>query len=266
MTSFGNGAAASSSSGISAWSGVRSAIAARAPCSSAGGSGSGSRIALPTSGRKNSRYSRGPAARTTRSCARNSSTAGWPRATPKHGGSPTVSDASTGFRAAASSETTAPYECADEMVALAQLGRDLVRLLLEVDPLERRPGRIAAAREEHALEPILERALRRPRRGGVPDAAVDEDESRHKPHVIVARRAKFNCYKVCCPRSMEPTSRPNFQLAGAGGVLFGVTAACIVLGALIGWAAGSLAYGLVFGAVIGIPAGVAATILRYRDM
>ena len=65
---------------------------------------------------------------------------------------------------------------------------------------------------------------------------------------------------------MEPTSRPNFQLAGAGGVLFGSTAACIVLGALIGWAAGSLAYGLVFGAVIGIPAGVAATILRYRDM
>jgi len=65
---------------------------------------------------------------------------------------------------------------------------------------------------------------------------------------------------------MEPTSRPNFQLAGAGGVLFGFTAACIVLGALIGWAAGSLAYGILFGAVIGIPVGVAATILRYRDM
>jgi len=65
---------------------------------------------------------------------------------------------------------------------------------------------------------------------------------------------------------MEPTSRPNFQLAGAGGVLFGFTAACIVLGAMIGWAAGSLAYGIVFGAVIGIPVGVAATIVRYRDM
>jgi hypothetical protein len=65
---------------------------------------------------------------------------------------------------------------------------------------------------------------------------------------------------------LEPTSRPNFQLAGAGGVLFGFTAACIVLGALIGWAAGSVAYGIVFGAVIGIPVGVAATILRYRDM
>jgi len=64
---------------------------------------------------------------------------------------------------------------------------------------------------------------------------------------------------------MEPTSRPNFQLAGAGGVLFGFTAACIVLGALIGWAAGSLAYGLVFGAVVGIPVGVAATIWRYKD-
>ena len=39
--------------------------------------------------------------------ARNSSTAGSPRATPKAGGSTTVSDAS-GARAAASSETTAP--------------------------------------------------------------------------------------------------------------------------------------------------------------
>ena len=65
---------------------------------------------------------------------------------------------------------------------------------------------------------------------------------------------------------MEPTSRPNFQLAGAGGVLFGFTAACIVLGLLIGWAAGSVAYGLVFGAVVGIPVGVAATIWRYRDV
>ena len=65
---------------------------------------------------------------------------------------------------------------------------------------------------------------------------------------------------------MEPADRPNFQLAGAGGVLFGFTAACIVLGTVIGWAAGSAAYGLVFGAVVGIPVGVAATILRYRNL
>lgn len=65
---------------------------------------------------------------------------------------------------------------------------------------------------------------------------------------------------------MEPTSRPNFQLAGAGGVLFGFTAACLVIGALLGWAAGSLAYGLVIGAVVGIPVGVGVTIWRYRDV
>ena len=65
---------------------------------------------------------------------------------------------------------------------------------------------------------------------------------------------------------MEPASRPNFQLAGAGGVLFGFTAACIAVGALIGWAAGSLGYGIVFGALVGIPVGVAATIVKYRNM
>jgi hypothetical protein len=65
---------------------------------------------------------------------------------------------------------------------------------------------------------------------------------------------------------MEPAPRPNFQLAGAGGVLFGFTAACIALGTVIGWAAGSVAYGLLFGAVIGIPVGVAATIVRYRNI
>jgi hypothetical protein len=65
---------------------------------------------------------------------------------------------------------------------------------------------------------------------------------------------------------MEPADRPNFQLAGAGGVLFGFTAACIALGAVIGWVAGSVAYGLVFGALVGIPVGVAATILRYRNV
>ena len=65
---------------------------------------------------------------------------------------------------------------------------------------------------------------------------------------------------------MEPTSRPNFQLAGAGGVLFGFTAACIVLGAVIGWIAGSVAYGIVFGAVIGIPVGVAAVVVRSRNL
>jgi hypothetical protein len=59
--------------------------------------------------------------------------------------------------------------------------------------------------------------------------------------------------------------RPTFSLAGAGSVLIGFTAACVVAGALIGWAAGGVGYGIAFGAVVGIPVGVAATILKYRN-
>jgi len=63
---------------------------------------------------------------------------------------------------------------------------------------------------------------------------------------------------------MEPAPRPNFQLAGAGGVLFGTTAAFLLAGALIGWAAGSAGIGLLIGAVLGIPAGIFAVYRRYR--
>jgi hypothetical protein len=65
-------------------------------------------------------------------------------------------------------------------------------------------------------------------------------------------------------RSVEP-ARPNFQLAGAGGTLIGFTAACAVLGMLVGWAAGSLGIGLLIGLVIGIPVGIVAVYRRYRD-
>ena len=63
---------------------------------------------------------------------------------------------------------------------------------------------------------------------------------------------------------MEP-QRPTFSLAGAGSVLIGFTAACIVAGALIGWAVGEVGYGFAFGAVVGIPVGVAATVIKYRN-
>ena len=62
------------------------------------------------------------------------------------------------------------------------------------------------------------------------------------------------------------TQRPSFSLAGAGSVLIGFTAAVILVGTLIGWAAGNAGYGLVFGAVVGIPAGVAATVIKYRNV
>jgi len=63
---------------------------------------------------------------------------------------------------------------------------------------------------------------------------------------------------------MEPSSsRPNLNLAGAGSVLIGTTAAVIVIAAGIGWAAGSTAWGFLVGAILGIPAGVFATYKRY---
>jgi hypothetical protein len=64
---------------------------------------------------------------------------------------------------------------------------------------------------------------------------------------------------------VEP-QRPTLSLAGAGSVLIGFTAACIVAGTLVGWAVGSVRYGLVFGAVAGIPVGVAATVIKYRNI
>lgn len=63
---------------------------------------------------------------------------------------------------------------------------------------------------------------------------------------------------------VEPP-RPTFSLAGAGSVLIGTTAACIVVGALIGLAVGKFGLGLAIGAVIGVPAGVASTVIKYRN-
>jgi hypothetical protein len=57
--------------------------------------------------------------------------------------------------------------------------------------------------------------------------------------------------------------RANLSLAGAGSSLIGTTAAVIVVGLLIGWAAGSVAWGFLVGAIVGIPVGLAVTIKRY---
>jgi hypothetical protein len=58
--------------------------------------------------------------------------------------------------------------------------------------------------------------------------------------------------------------RPTFSLAGAGSVLIGFTGACMVLGALVGWALGDWAVGLAVGVVVGIPVGVGMVVVRYR--
>jgi hypothetical protein len=70
---------------------------------------------------------------------------------------------------------------------------------------------------------------------------------------------------LVCSAPVQP-QRPQFSLAGAGSVLIGSTAACIVVGTLVGFAAGNVGYGLAFGAVVGIPVGVATTVIKYRNI
>ena len=64
---------------------------------------------------------------------------------------------------------------------------------------------------------------------------------------------------------MEPQSRPSLQYAEAGGVLIGVLFACVALGGLIGWSAGSVGIGILIGAVVGIPMSILTVYRRYRD-
>ena len=55
--------------------------------------------------------------------------------------------------------------------------------------------------------------------------------------------------------------RRSFDPLGAGAMLLGVLFACVGIGALVGWAAGSVGVGIAIGAVVGIPA---ATLTVYR--
>ena len=63
---------------------------------------------------------------------------------------------------------------------------------------------------------------------------------------------------------MEPTTRPSFEPAGAGGLLLGILLASMAIGALIGWLAGSTGIGVLIGAVAGIPLAVYSVYRRYR--
>jgi hypothetical protein len=62
---------------------------------------------------------------------------------------------------------------------------------------------------------------------------------------------------------MQGTASSQFSAAGAGGVLLAVLVACVGIGGLIGWAAGSGAIGVLLGAVVGILGGIYAVYLRY---
>jgi hypothetical protein len=58
--------------------------------------------------------------------------------------------------------------------------------------------------------------------------------------------------------------RPTFDPLGAGAMLLGVLAACVGLGALVGWAAGSAGVGMAVGSVVGIPLAIGAVYRTYR--
>ena len=65
-------------------------------------------------------------------------------------------------------------------------------------------------------------------------------------------------------RLMQAASPSQFHAAGAGGLLLAVLVACIGVGALLGWAAGSAGIGALIGAVAGILGGIFAVYRRYR--
>jgi hypothetical protein len=97
------------------------------------------------------------------------------------------------------------------------------------------------------------------------DAAGREQSASQAPPWRLISRRKSVSQALVCSGPVQP-ERSTFSLAGAGSVLIGFTAACIVVGTLIGWAIGKVGYGLAFGAVVGIPVGVAATVIKYRNI
>ena len=59
--------------------------------------------------------------------------------------------------------------------------------------------------------------------------------------------------------------RTSIDPMGAGALLAGVLFACVGLGALLGFAIGSVGVGVAIGSVIGIPAAIVSVYVRYRD-
>ena len=59
--------------------------------------------------------------------------------------------------------------------------------------------------------------------------------------------------------------RTSIDPMGAGALLAGVLFACVGLGALLGFAIGSVGVGVAIGSVIGIPAAIVSVYVRYLD-
>ena len=61
-------------------------------------------------------------------------------------------------------------------------------------------------------------------------------------------------------------ARTSFDPLGAGALLLAVLVVCVGLGAVLGWAFGSVGIGVAIGAVIGVPASILAVYRAYRDV
>ncbi len=66
------------------------------------------------------------------------------------------------------------------------------------------------------------------------------------------------------PLESDAIGRQSFPPVEAGTYLVTLTLLAIGIGALVGWAAGSVGIGILVGAVVGVPAGVFAVYRRYR--
>ena len=176
----------------------------------------------------------------------------------------------------------ASVRVAGEMVAPLEPLGDPAAVLLEVDRGDRRPGREAGPVEDNELETLGEGGLRRPGRGAVADAAVDEHESGPRGHGRSYRRNKLGTKwvlflqaapisgvtssistLVCSPR-MEHAPRKSPSGVSAGMLLTSAIVLTIGVGALLGALAGSVGLGIVIGAVVGIPLGTAVVLVVYR--
>ena len=62
------------------------------------------------------------------------------------------------------------------------------------------------------------------------------------------------------------SDRPSFDPLSAGALLAGVLFGLVALGALVGWAGGSVGIGILAGAVVGVPAAILVVYRRYRGV
>ena len=82
----------------------------------------------------------------------------------------------------------------------------------------------------------------------------------------------FECHELVAADKLavawnDPSAiadRPTLDPLSAGGMLLGVLVACVAIGALVGWAAGSLGIGVMIGSLVGIPAAIGAVYRTYR--